>query len=59
VEEMRISWVSAFLVGVIVYVALKLLPANITGRDHALAAAVIAFIASLIIRGVLARRGRW
>ena len=56
---MRISWVSAFLVGVIVYVALKLLPANITGRDHALAAAVIAFIASLIIRGVLARRGRW
>jgi hypothetical protein len=56
---MRISWVSALLVGAIVYAALKLLPANITGRDHALAAAVIAFVASLIIREVLVRRGRW
>jgi len=55
---MRVSWVSALLVGVIVYVALRLLPANITGSDHALAAAIIAFVASLIIREVFARRGR-
>jgi uncharacterized membrane protein (UPF0136 family) len=56
---MRISWVSALLVGVIVYVALKLLPANIIGKDHALAAAVIAFLASVVIRGMPARWGRW
>jgi len=34
----------------VVYAALKLLPDKILGHDHAIAAAVIAFIAAIIVR---------
>ena len=53
-EEVRVrnSWIGPILVGLIVYVGLKFLPSSIKGYDHALIAAGIAFVASILVRGL-------
>jgi len=53
---MRNGWLGAILVGLIVFVALKLLPESIKGNDHALFAAAIAFLASILVRWLPLRR---
>ena len=46
---MRNAWLGSIIVGLIVFVGLKLLPASIKGNDHALIAAAIAFVASVLV----------
>ena len=53
---MRTGWIAALLVGVITYVALKLLPTSIKGDDHALIGAAVAFAASVLVRYLPLRR---
>ena len=53
---MRNGWLGSILVGLIVFVGLKLLPENIKGNDHALIAAAIAFVASILVRWLPLRR---
>jgi len=53
---MRTGWIAALLVGLITYVVLKLLPTSIKGNDHALLAAAVAFVASVLVRYLPLRR---
>jgi len=56
VIDMRTGWIAALLVGLITYVVLKLLPTSIKGNDHALLAAAVAFVASVLVRYLPLRR---
>lgn len=56
VIDMRTGWIAALLVGLITYVVLKLLPTSIKGNDHALLAAAVAFVASILVRFLPVRR---